>query len=311
MNSLPIRPSHTYTEEDWIQLRAHFMSSILVDIHLHKLAQNIGASWPIKDADETPAKYLEYSFDELADAPGLAGQPPRLQLLLEILTETASFDDPFQEMSEGKPDPERETRNTVQILEKLGISSDFPIEYIRFSPESKALCQAEGAITLSEAVTLFQRMAQQVHLSGEIREFLNALAQSDEKGIAKFLPYRPGSRGLHLPEAIRIWIFSLPDSEQETLLSPDTKEDDRIKTEQHILLQLPALLEWFPPEAVNLKEAVQSPETLKRFFHILNDPVIETAAVRLTSRYFSPEEIVPLKKSEGFLNRLMTLFRRR
>src|SRR5690625_5277871 len=85
MHDLPARPKYTYSEEDWIQIRAHFMSSILADLHLHKLAQNIGASWPLRDLGETAAKYLEFSFDELAAAPGLDGHPARLQLLLDIL----------------------------------------------------------------------------------------------------------------------------------------------------------------------------------------------------------------------------------
>lgn len=312
MSNLPARPTYTYTEDDWIQIRAHFMGSILVDIHLHKLAQNIGASWPIKAKEETPAKYLEYSFEELGDAPGLAGQPSRLQLLLDILKETAAFDDPFQDMMEGKADPGRPAANTDQLLQKLGVSTDFPIEFTALSEETKELCRSEGAATVGQCVALLQGMAQSVILNGEVRQLLNSLAHTDEQAIANFLPYRPGTRGLHLAESIGIAIRNLPQSQCDACLTPANSAPENVTAATAQLnRQLPALLKWFPAEATQLEEIATSGQSVERFFHPLNNAPLEEAAARAIRQHFAPEpEPEPVApKPSGFFSRLTGFFR--
>lgn len=311
-NDLPNRPTYTYTEEDWNQLRAHFMGSILVEIHLHKLAQNIGASWPSKRPDETPAKYLEYSFEELTEAPGLAGHPNRLQLLLDILKETASFDDPFQDMVDSTSSAAKPACNSDQLLQKLAIPPDFPIAFTALSSDTRALCHAEGAVTIGQCVALFQRMAQNVILGGEIRQLLNCLAHTDERGLAAFLPLRPGARGLHLAEAIGITIRNLPEHERiACLLATPTNKDSLCAAEERLVRELPALLEWFPDESAKLGEiALSGEEATDRYFHSLSDPSLEQAAARIARRYFLPE--TPTKhedKPSGFIRRVTGFFR--
>lgn len=312
MSNLPTRPTYTYTEDDWVQLRAHFMGSILVDIHLHKLAQNIGAAWPAKGKDETPAKYLEYSFDELAKAPGLAGQPARLQLLFDILKETASFDDPFQDMMEGKPNPGKAAANSDQLLQKLGVPPEFPLEFTALSSETKELCENEEATTIGQCVALFQGMAQAIILGGEIRHLLNSLAHTDERAIATFLPLRPGTRGLHLAETLGIIIRNLPDAERDACLTPSPENPQATAAvEVGLALKMPALLEWFPEEGAQLGELISGGQPTDRFFHPLGDSVLEQACVRVARRHFAPPppEEPREEKPSGLIGRVTGFFR--
>ena len=65
-----------------------FHTSIMVDTALSSLAQNLdGADWPLAGGGETPAKYIDLTFDELKTCPGLNGQPQRVDQLIDILEE--------------------------------------------------------------------------------------------------------------------------------------------------------------------------------------------------------------------------------
>ena len=47
-----------------------FQTSIMVDTSLSSLAQNLDApDWPLPGKEETPAKYVDLGFEELAVAP--------------------------------------------------------------------------------------------------------------------------------------------------------------------------------------------------------------------------------------------------
>jgi hypothetical protein len=315
-DTLPPRPTYIYTERDWVQLRAHFMGSILVDVHLHKLAQNIGASWPIKDKNETPARYLEYSFEELADAPGLKGQPARLQLLLDTLKETASFDSPFQEMVQTSQAPEKSNENSAQLLRRVGVPTDYPVEFIGLSCETRSLCEAEGAKTVGEAVVLLQGMAQSVIVGGEVRQFLNSLAHGDLHALAKFLPVRAGTRGVYLAEAIGLLIQAVPESARRACLEPTPAAGPTPAstlaeaTIQELRERLPRILQWFPEETRSLSEVATNGESLERFFATVGMPDVEKVAAKLARLHFGPPvEIAADPATVTFIGRIAKMFR--
>src|SRR3954470_13347375 len=90
------------TAKDWDEVRSAFATSIMVDTSLNSLAQNLdGPDWPIKGKDETPAKYIDLSFEEFVELLQLKGQSPeRMDQLVALLKETFAFDSPFGEMVE-------------------------------------------------------------------------------------------------------------------------------------------------------------------------------------------------------------------
>jgi hypothetical protein len=75
------------TAKDWDDVRTAFATSIMVDTSLNSLAQNLdGPEWPIKNKDDTPAKYIDLSFEEVVELLQLKGQQPdRLDQLIGIL----------------------------------------------------------------------------------------------------------------------------------------------------------------------------------------------------------------------------------
>src|SRR6185503_7450835 len=90
------------TAKDWDEIRTAFATSLMVDTSLNSLAQNLdGPEWPIKGKDETPAKYIDLSFNEVVEMLQLKGQKPeRIDQLISLLKETLAFDSPFGEMVE-------------------------------------------------------------------------------------------------------------------------------------------------------------------------------------------------------------------
>jgi len=58
-------PDPITTAQDWNEVRAAFATSIMVNTALGSLAQNLdGPDWPIAGRDETPAAYVDLSFEE-------------------------------------------------------------------------------------------------------------------------------------------------------------------------------------------------------------------------------------------------------
>src|SRR5258708_40015288 len=117
-----------------------------------------------------------------------------------------------------KPDANKPQENIfLKTLGRVDTPADFPIGLTRFSEDTKRLCELEGVATLGAFAVLAQGMAQNVIIGGDFRTLLNALAHLDGEGLAEFLPFRPGSRGLHLAEALSQAINELAPAEKMAL----------------------------------------------------------------------------------------------
>lgn len=313
MNTLPTRPSYIHSADDWSQLRAHFMSSMLMDIHLHKLGQNIGLSWPLRGQDETPSKYMDYTFEELPMAPGLEGQPQRLNLLMEILKETASFDQPFQNMVETVVPPSRKKETTLQLLKRHEIPPGFPVKFTGLSAATKDLCKAEGCVTISDSIQFLQNLAQNILVNGEIKGFLNALTNGDARALAAFLPLRTGEKGIHFAEAIGIIVRSLPKSQFYELANYHLTRSDKPlppeleRIEVWLCGQIEHLFPWFHEEKSMLASQCEAGDSIERFLMPLNNPECEAIAKALVLRLF-PGRIAETKPRSLF-HRMTSLWR--
>ena len=61
-------PAMKSTAKDWDDVRTAFATSIMVDTSINSLAQNLdGPEWPLKGKDDTPAKYIDLSFEEVVE----------------------------------------------------------------------------------------------------------------------------------------------------------------------------------------------------------------------------------------------------
>ena len=193
----------TYTSKEWDQVRVAFATSIMVDTSINSLAQNLDApEWPIKGKDETPSAYIDLEFEEAKSLLQMKGQSPeKIHRLIGILKETLAFDNPFGDMVEQAAVAEKRDNPFLKNLQKLGIKEDYPIRFCVLTADTLDFCQREKVETLGQFAIFAEQMSQTVIVGGDFRRLLNALANVDEAVLAEVLPFRRGTKGLHLPEA--------------------------------------------------------------------------------------------------------------
>jgi hypothetical protein len=310
--------SEKYSAEEWEHLRKRFFNSILNDTEISVLGQNASISWPFKGSDETPAKYIEYDFEELQSVPGLIGKKARVKKLMDILRETLAFDDPFSDMADTVEEESEVDDAFERILEKLDIPQTYPAEFIHFSPETKEVLKREGVETLIQTIHFGQNLARNVVIGGDLKSFLNGLAHVDEPSIVKHLPYRRTERNLHLAEAVGLIARDLDEPIQLELLSQagvsltDEEEALRKRVSQEALdaalkqamAGFDALCTWFTKEAVDLEQVCKTSGAVERYFIAINEPRRERVASVLARAKFG----IPASERRGFLGKISGMF---
>lgn len=268
------------TAKDWDDVRSSFASSIMVDTPLNSLAQNLdGVDWPIKGKDETPAKYIDLDFEEIVEMLQLKGQPPeRVDQLIDILRETLAFDNPFGDMVAQTEVAAARDNPLLKNLAKLGIPENFPIVLTALEPGTLEFCKLEKLSTLGEFAIFAQGMSQNVIVGGDFRKLLNALSHVDEAALADVLPFRRGTKGLHLVEAIA-QIAPAPDA----------------------AVRAEVAVTWFRDELKAIEADVAAGGSLERYFVVLGNPALEAKAVALLRPHLRlPAPAAPQKKSGLF-----------
>jgi hypothetical protein len=267
------------TAKDWDEVRSAFATSIMVDTSLASLAQNLdGRDWPIKGKEETPAKYIDFSFDEVVELLQLKGQSPDvIDQLVEILRETLAFDSPFGEMVEQNQAASARDNALLKNLTKLGIPENFPITLSALEPGTLEFCELERLTTLGEFAVFAQGMSQNVIVGGDFRKLLNALSHVDEAGLAQVLPFRRGAKGLHLVEAL---------AQATQAPNPAARAD--------------LATMWFRDELTAIENDLRAGGSLARHFVVLGDQAKEARAAELLRPHLRvPARAVETKKKSG------------
>jgi hypothetical protein len=197
-------PEPTYTEKDWDDVRTAFASSIMVDTQISSLAQNLdGPVWPVKSKDETPSRYIDLSYGEALELLALKGQTAdKLDLLISIMKETLAFDSPFGDMVEQTEAASVRDNPLLKNMARIDVAENFPISLTALNADTVEFCKLENLKTLGEFAVFAQGMSQNVIIGGDFRKLLNALSNLDEATLAEILPFRKGTKGLHLVEAL-------------------------------------------------------------------------------------------------------------
>ncbi len=304
-----------FTSKDWDEVRMGFNTSILVDTPLNSLAQSLDArSWPLPGKDETPAKYIDLPYDELGTMPGLSGHPERVDQLITILRETLAFDDPFDEMVK---QAEESDNPLVKNLQRREIPDNFPIEQAVISTEAKDFCRLEKIATLGDFARFAQNMSPQIVVGGDFRSLLNALAHVNEEVLATILPFRPGAKGLHLPEALGHLVDTLSASERLALfkryggrLKPEEEADAARLSKQGLAQaeaglreRAAAVIDFHQTELNELAASLLEGGSLERYLVVLDDPLKETLAAEILAPLVSaPAPAAPPPKKGGLLS---------
>ncbi len=300
-----------FTPKDWDDVRMAFSSSILVDTSLTSLAQNLeGVDWPLAGSDETPAAYIDLSFDEMRERLALRGQPPRVaDQLIDILKETLAFDNPFGDMVTQSEAAAAGDNPLVKNLEKLKIPSAFPIALTSLAPETLMFCRLENITTLGEFALTAQRMASTVIVGGDFRALLNALSNIDERTLARYLPFRPGSSGVHYleglshavsaqPVAIQAALagqcaVKLPEAAEEMARSVQPEQLARAKGE--LLLHAGMLRGFCEEEHAEMQRQIAAGADPRRMVAVLGDPMTEAIVADLITPPAPPPAPVSLR----------------
>lgn len=303
-----------YSSEEWEHIRKRFYNSILNETEIAKMGQNVGISWPFKGKDETPAKYVDFDFEELQSVPGLVGKMSRVKRLMDILRETLAFDDPFGDMVDTVESESEEDDTFSRILNKLEIPTDYPADFLHFSKETEDLLESEDVRTLMECVHFGQNIARSAVIGGDLKSFLNGLAHKDDRAMAKHMPYRRGERGLHLAEAVGLICAGLDKptqlhllqkggvalSEEEEKLLSSASELDIEASIKNSLEKLDKVGGWFSREMPDLEQTFITDGSPERFFISINEPRTERIAIELSRLRFAPEA----GKTPGFFGRI-------
>jgi len=287
-----------FTSTEWDEVRKKFRHSIMADTSLVSLAQNLDTKeWPHAGEEEKPSKYIDFSYDELLMLPEIAGSEAKADHLIGILKETLAFDDPFGDMVAQVEEVAAKENPILKTLSRLNIPEGYPLTLANFSEGTRVVCASEGIKTIGEFANLGQQMATRVVLGGDFRNALNALTHGDEEGIGLFLPYRKGTTGLHLAEAIALIPAGLPRADQLGLakaygakLSTSDAAAARALTKEQVekhesmmRVTTNTALDWFKADKEELLKHLANGSTYERYFVVVNDPAREAIAVKLTS----------------------------
>jgi hypothetical protein len=314
-----------FTSTEWDEIRKKFRHSIMADTSLVSLAQNLDTQeWPHSGEDEKPSKYMDFTYEELLMMPEIAGKGERADHLIGILKETLAFDDPFGDMVAEVEKTAAKDNPILKTLARLSIPENYPLLLANFSEGTRVVCNSEGIKTIGEFANLGQQMATRVVLGGDFRNALNALTHGDEEGIGQFLPYRKGSTGLHLAEAIGLIPAALPRPEQlglakaygarlnaadQAAAKTLTKEQVE-KHEAAMRATVASALDWFKDEKAALLKLLGDGGTYERYFVVINDHAREAIAVRLASAALKDQVTVKpaaqpsAEKKGGFFSRM-------
>lgn len=294
------------TAKEWDAARTAFATSIMVDTSLSSLAQNLeGPDWPLKGKDETPAKYIDLSFDEVVELLALKAQPPeRIDQLIAILKETLAFDDPFGEMvTQAEAAAERDNP-LLRNLARLGIPGAFPVELAALSAGTLEFCRLEKLTTLEELAVFAQGMAQSVIVGGDFRTLLNALSHVDEAAIAQFLPFRPGAKGLHLIESVAQALRAAPADQRAALTRRGADAPAALQA------ALTARVRYFADDVKALRAQLAGGAELRRLVQVVGDPALEPAVVAALASTAGLEAAAPAATRGGLLGSLGRWFKK-
>lgn len=315
-------PTLRYNKDDWDEIRLSFATSLMVDTNLLSLSQNLEIDeWPIKGAAETPSKYIDFTWEELHELPGLADKPSRIDLLVHILRETQAFDDPFGDMVATVDAHASVDRTLEKNINRLKIPQDFPMSLSGLSPDTLSFCQNEDIKTLKDFGHFAQNMAQNIIIGGDFRALLNALTMEDQQTLAKYIPFRPGSYGLHLPECIGLLLNQLSEVEKCSLLkkygfamtsAQENKarlgKDQIVQLEDILQTKLKDICNYFPDQYKQLSADIKGGKTLERVFMVVDEPERECICEQITARYLKENVVADLpatsEKKGGFFARL-------
>ncbi len=188
----------------WDKVAFRAQGSPFEDLSIAGLAKNTGTrAWSRPGGrvkGDTVARYVYLSFEELLEIEKL--DLKSATHLLEICETTFLFEEECDELGSFEEIDNQAYAQRMRFVEEFGIYQDYPIHLANLDTDLRELCIAEEVITFVDLMEFLDRLADRAWIGGSYRSLQNVFAHGDEKGLAKYFPYRQGHRGFHLPEAL-------------------------------------------------------------------------------------------------------------
>ena len=322
----------------WDKTRKAFGSSLMVDLKLDSLAQNLELDgWPIDGDEETPAKYIEFTLEELSVMTEFHGKPARIDLLQKILSENLSQDEEFEDMVIPINQNLDKTDVLLQVLRKREIPLDYPFSLLILPKNVRETAPTEQVKTLGQFVQFYQRISEKGVVLGEIKNILQAISAGDEPRLAGWMPLRPGTPGFHLIEAVALIVKSLDQDTLKSLLKKygkklDPQDDYMLKStwqdlarkgEEAVQTGMLPLAQWFKQDLAEVNGIVSGGQSmdLDRYLLPLGDSDLELivahAIIQFTqkNKSFAAPTAAPSEIQEeapaGFMAKIKSIFGRK
>ena len=178
----------------------------------------------------------------------------------------------------------------LKNMARIGISVKFPISLTALNSDTVEFCKLEDLKTLGEFAVFAQEMSQNVIIGGDFRKLLNALSNLDETTLTEILPYRKGSKGLHLIEALA-----------QATRSPNP------------MARANEAAAWFSDDFVQIKKDFADESGVARHLGVLGDVAVEKKVLDLVRQLIKPGSstiVEPSVRKTGFFGGFKRIFRK-
>lgn len=270
------------TDRDWDLLRMKLPDLEILSLPIAPLyLEVVGTPWPGKRRDHPIDSYFDNSYQELIEQ-GM--KPKEIDLLMDLVTRVITAEQGEKEMVREERITEQTNDFFLRTLEKFGVRSDLPIDFISLNDESLTLCNGAGADDLEKILRQAILLSEKKVLSGELKDMVNAVSTESQQLMARFLPIIPGERGVKPWKAMENVLSKIPRAMRASLLiqfrsgsakvpEAEKEEFDRYcKRLEMIGLEFRAL---FPTESRAVRDEVAGAEDV---FASIQDSLIRQLA---------------------------------
>ncbi len=327
------------TPAQWDSVRKAFRKSLMVDMKLSSLAENLELEgWPVEGDEETPSKYIDFTLEELSVMGEFHGKPARLDLLFKLLNENLAQDEEFEDMVIPINQGLDKSDVLLQVLRRREIPLDYPFKLLVLPKNVRETAPADTVKTLGQFVQFYQKISEKGVVLGEIKTILQAISAGDEPRLATWMPFRPGTPGFHLIEAIALTVKSLDQDTLKSLLKKygkklDPADDYALKSswqdfakkgETTLQTSTAELAEWFTEDIAEVQSILNSGASmdLDRYLLPLGDADLELIVAHALIQHCQKaapavaSAAAPAREAEqaparGFLSKLLSIFGRK
>lgn len=258
------------------------------DLSIACLAKNTGTQrWSRPGGSikgDIVARYIYFSFEELMEVEKL--DLKSATLLLEICETTFLFEEECDDLGSFEEIDNQAYGQRMRFVEEFGLYQDYPVRLANLDASLRELCAVEEIVTFVDLMEFLDRLSDKAWIGGAYKSLQNVFAHGDEKGLAKFFPYRFGHRGFHLAEAVSFCLNRLSRRELQAVYEYHERRRRRhrlvgkrielpLVVESQLLPEILECLHYFGRRQTRLLVRMYDSAYLCRELMFLHDPQTE------------------------------------